>query len=1044
MNLKTLFFFTALLAGTVLYAQDKYLLKGTVFSADNQTLPSANVVVFGTSQAFSTDLDGNFTLEVTGSETLQFSYTGMQTVLVILKGEREISVTLKDGATQLDEVVVVGYGTQKKSSITGSVAKLDNENLDEITSSRVDKSLQGRIAGLQIQNVTTEVGEAPQIRIRGMGSISANSNPLVVVDGFPIENGLEYINPSTIESIEVLKDASSTAIYGSRGANGVILVTTKEGTNTKTVYEFKSFFGVKASYENLDLLDTNEYTNFLRSERQADENYKAGLAGRTPNVLDYSAREKGMREVSRQSGEIDWQKIGQRAPATIKNYQLNVSGGKEGTTYFISGQYIDDEGLLKDNFLKRINFQSRIKTKLSDKLSLDVTIRPSYSYKRRSSVAFTDFARTYGFLPVRHTAYTSALIGYPQGDYAHGRHFNNLTFDHLDENGVQQNYTASLWGTNNNNPVARMESDKRYQHDYRVLTNFALDWKITKRLRFRTSGGVNVDYSNYERFRSSEAEFTGQAIGEDNSTMQTRMLTENTLNYNWTKGNHTVEALGGITYQLTNYKYIGIYGTQFPSDYIETINAANLISAENTFTRKEKDNLLSFLARVNYSYKNKYLLSLAARADGSSAFGPNNKYGFFPSVSLGWNVAEEPFWKDNIEWANRFKIRSSFGITGNNNIPNYSFTNLLYTNNYSLGDGTGSVASGLGETGAVLGNPSISWEQTYEYDTGTDLAFFGNKLNVTFDYYYSVTDKLLLQQNVSNITGHSQYFNNIGKIQNQGIEADISGNVKIGKFTWKPAFNIAVNRNKLISLGGEAQFISQGERNEQYIAKVGEKTIQFYGYKMAGIWQTAEELASNPHSSDDAVGGIRVKDINGDGVINADDRTTLGSPFPDFTWGFYNSFSYKNFDMNFLVQGSVGAEVLYGDGYYNEIRYLQKDFTNGRWASEGVPATKPKDNLGRAWQNTDYLIQDASYVSLRAVTLGFQLPELATQRIGLSKARFYLTAENLLYLKAKDFTGLNPEGLTTSGVYASPLMSGYQRGAFPVQRTIALGIDINF
>jgi TonB-linked SusC/RagA family outer membrane protein len=1044
MKLKTLLLFTALLATTLLFAQEKYSLKGTVFTSDNQPLPGANVLILGTTKAISTDLDGNFSLEVTGSETLQITYIGQQTVVVILKGERELSITMKDASTELDEVVVVGYGTQKKSSVTGSVSKLENENLDEVTSSRVDKSLQGRIAGLQIQNITSEVGEAPQIRIRGLGSISASSNPLVVVDGFPIENGLEYINPSTIESIEVLKDASSTAIYGSRGANGVILVTTKEGSPIKTTYEFKTYFGIKKAYENLDLLSTNEYTDMLRRERQLNENYLATLEGRTAATIDYASREKGMREVARKSGEIDWQKEGQRNPATIKNYQLNVSGGKEGTTYYISGQLIQDEGLLKDNFLDRINFQSRVKTKLSDKLTLDVNIRPSYSKRRRSSVSFTDFARTYGFLPVRHTAYTSALTGYPQGSYAHGRHFNNLPFDYVDEFGVQQNFTASLWGTNNNNPVSRMENDQRYQHDYRVLSNFALDWKITKKLRFRTSGGVNVDYSNYERFRSSQAEYTGQAIGEDNSTMQARFLTENTLTYNLKKGDHELEALGGITYQKTNYKYIGMYGTQFPSDYISTINAANLISAENTFTRKEQDNLLSFLARVNYSYKNRYLLSVAARADGSSVFGPENKYGFFPSVSLGWNIGEESFWQDNVKFMNRFKVRSSFGVTGNNNIPNYSFTNLLYTNNYSLGGGTGSVASGLGETGSVLGNPAISWEQTYEYDTGTDLSFFGNKLNVTLDYYYSITDKLLLQQNISYITGHNQFFNNIGKIQNKGFEAEVSGNLKFGSFVWKPSFNIATNQNKLVSLGGEAQFISQGERSEEYIAKVGQKAIQFYGYKMIGVWQSAEELANNPHSSDDAVGGIRVADLNGDGVINADDRTTLGSPFPDFTWGFYNSFSYKGFDMNFLVQGSVGAEVFYGDGYYNETRYLQKDFTEGRWFSEGVPATKPRDNYGRAWQNTDYLIQDASYVSLRAVTLGYQFPESLISKAGLSKARFYVTAENLLYLKAKDFTGLNPEALNTSGNYASPLVSGYQRGAYPVQQTFALGIDINF
>lgn len=1045
MKLKTFFLLSALLLTSFIFAQDSYTLTGKVISAEDKlTLPGATVTVLGTKRTTVADVDGSFSIKVNSDSSIQISFIGKQNRVVLVNGQKEVTVELSDENTKLDEVVVVGYGTQKKSSVTGSVSKLENTNLDENAVSRVDKALQGRIAGLQIQNISTEVGEAPQIRIRGLGSISASSDPLVVVDGFPVQNALEFINPSTIESVEVLKDASSTAIYGSRGANGVILITTKSGSETKTLYEFKSYFGVKSVYEKIDLLDTYEYTDMLRNERQLDENYKAGLTGATPGIIAYTAREKGMRQVANNGGNTDWQDEGTRNFATIKNYQLNVSGGGKTSNYYVSGQYIEDEGIMKDNYLKRVNFQSRIRAKLSPKLNLDVNVRPSYSVKRRSTIAYSDLTRSLSFMPVYHNAYTAALTGYPEGSYAQGRHFNNVNFNYTDENGVPQNYTSSLWGTNNNTPISRMDNEKRLTHDYRMLTNFALDWKITKDLTFRTSGGANVDYSNYERFRNSKADQTGQRIGEDDSNMRVNLLTENTLTYKRKTENHSFDILGGFTYQKTNVKGTGIYGTQFPSDYIETINAANVIDANETFSRKENIGLVSYLARVNYAYKDKYLLSIAARADGSSLFGPENKYGLFPSASIGWNVAEENFWKENVEFINRFKLRTSFGVTGNNDITNYSFTNLLYTSNYSLGTGTGSVTSGLSENGSVLGNPEIGWEQTLEYDSGADLSFFGNKLNLTFDYYYSITDKLLLQQNVSYITGHDQFFNNIGKIQNKGFEIEISGNLKNKNFSWRPSFNISANQNKLISLGGEAQFISQGERNEEYIAKVGEEAIQFYGYKMIGVWQSAEELANNPHSADDAVGGIRVADLNGDGIINAADRTTLGSPFPDFTWGFYNGFTYKNIDFNFLVQGSVGGEVFFGDGYYNEMRYLYQDFTQGRWFSEGVPASKPHENNGRAWQNTDYLIQDASYMSLRTVTLGYTVPEDFTKKIGLKKARFYFSGENLLYIKASDFWGLNPEGITTSGIYASPLMSGYQRGAFPVQRTLSFGIDINF
>ncbi|MCC9064847.1 SusC/RagA family TonB-linked outer membrane protein [Flavobacterium piscisymbiosum] len=1046
MKLKNFILLSALMLTSFVFAQEKYTLTGTVIADfDKLSLPGANVTVLGSKTTIITDAEGKFSIPVNENSSIQVSFVGMKTRVVLVNGQRNITISLVEDSKNLDEVVVVGYGTQKKSSITGSVSKLENTNLDEIPVSRVDKALQGRIAGLQIQNTTSEVGEAPQIRIRGMGSISASSDPLVVVDGFPISNGLEFINPSTIESIEVLKDASSTAIYGSRGANGVILVTTKSGSETKTLYQFKSFFGVKSVYEKIDMYDTYEYTDMLRRERQLQENYTAGLSGAVPATIGYTSREKGMREVANHSGGgTDWQDEGIRNFATIKNYELNVSGGGKNATYYISGQYIEDEGLMKDNFLNRVNFQTRVKAKLSDKLTLDVNLRPSYSFKRRSTISYSDLTRSLSFMPSKHNEYTSALTGYPVGEYAHGRHFNNVNFNYTDENGVQQNFTTSLWGTNNNSPISRMENEERYIHDYRMLTNFVLEYKINKRLTFKTSGGVNLDYSNYERFRNSQADQTGQAIGEDDSNLKADLLTENTLNYKWKNKKHSIDALGGITYQKTNIKGTGIYGTQFPSDYIGTLNGANVIDANETFTRKEQIGLLSFLARVNYAYKDKYLLSIAARADGSSLFGPDNKYGIFPSASVGWNVSEENFWKQNIQWVNRFKLRTSFGITGNNDITNYSFTNLLYSSNYSLGQGAGSVTSGLGETGDVLGNPEIGWEQTLEYDSGADLSFFGNKLNATFDYYYSITDKLLLQQNVSYITGHNQFFNNIGKIQNKGFEVEISGNVRAKNFTWKPAFNISFNQNKLISLGGEAQFISQGERNEEYIAKVGEEAVQFYGYKMIGVWQTADELANNPHSADDAVGGIRVADINGDGVINASDRTTLGSPFPDFTWGFYNAITFNRFDMNFLIQGSVGGEVFFGDGYYNEMRYLYKDFAQDRWFSEGVPASKPRENNGRAWQNTSYLVQDATYMSLRNVTLGFSAPEVFTSKLGITKARFYLSGENLLFVKSSGFFGLNPEGITNSGVYSSPLISGYQRGAFPVQRTISFGIDINF
>ncbi|SHJ15894.1 TonB-linked outer membrane protein, SusC/RagA family [Mesonia phycicola] len=1027
------------------FSQNSFELSGVVVSAkDGIPIIGANIVIAEENRGTTTDFDGNFSLTVSENDVVTISYVGFKTQTFIVSGPESIEVSLEEDASTLDEVVVVAYGTQKKSSVTGSVARLENENLDELPYSTVDQALKGKLAGVSIQNVSSEVGTSPQISIRGLTSISANSSPLVVVDGFPIADGLEFINPSSIKSVEVLKDASSTALYGSRGANGVILVTTKNGSTTPK-YSFKTFTGFKSPYKELDVLDAFEYTDLLLNQRQLVEDYEAAQNGTTPQTLDYSDRERAQRIVAAGSGGADWTEEAQRSTPTIKNYQFDVSGGNKQTKYYISTQWIEDEGILKDNYNNRLNLSGRLSTKLSEDLEIGFNFRPSFNRTRRSTVRFSDYARSHQWLPVRHNEFTSELTGQAVGSYAHARHFNNTTYNYQDLDGQDQTFTiSSLWGTSNNNPIARMENEARTQYDYRMVADGFTKWKITDDLSYRGTIGAYYRQRDYEIFRNSLADRTGQAYGLNESSLRTRVISEHTLNYDYRIKDHDIDALIGSTYEYTGIKEANIAGNQFPTDLIETLNAATVIDAGDTYTYKEEISLVSFLARVNYEYDGKYLASVAARYDGSSLFGPENKYGFFPSASVGWNVHKENFWKNNIGFVNQFKIRSSFGITGNNNIENYAFTNLLYPSNYSLGENGGAVASGLGETGATLGNSAISWEQTYQYDTGIELSFFDNKLSLIGDYYYSVTDQLLLQQNVSYITGHDNYWNNIGKIQNQGIELVLAASLGNDNFSWDGNINFSTNQNKLISLGGEEQFINQGERSEQYISKVGEEAIQFYGYKMAGIWQNQDQIDNLPSSSDDAVGGIRVEDINGDGIIDSEDRTTLGSPFPDFTWGFSNTFKYKGFDLYFLLQGSHGAEVFYGDGYYTETRYLQRDFVDGWWFNENFAATKPREKLGRDWVLTDYLIQDASYISLREVIIGYSIPSKWLEKTKLDKVRVFASGQNVLYLMSDDYYGLNPEALSTSSEYSSPLISGYQRGAYPIQQQFSVGVDINF
>ena len=475
-----------LLIGFMAHAQGDFVIKGKVLSTtDGEPVIGANVVVVDQNRGTMTDLEGSFSLEVSAGDELAISFIGYTTQKITVGTATNVTVNLAEDVEQLEAVVVVAYGTQQKSSLTGSVSSLDNKNLDELPYSTVDQALQGKIAGVQIQNISSEVGTSPQISVRGLSSISASSSPLIVVDGFPISDALSFINPSSIESIEVLKDASSTALYGSRGANGVILVTTKEGSLTPR-YTFKAFTGFKQAYKQVDVLNTFEYTDMLLSERQRAADFEAAQNGTEPERLFYSEREIAQRTVAEQSGGTNWPDAAQRDLATITNYQFDISGGTPNTKYYISSQFIEDEGLLRDNFSNRYNLQGRLSASLSENLDIGFNFRPSYAKIRRSSVRFSDFSRSLQFFPIRHDAFTSQLTGRDIGTYAHPRHFNNTTYEYIYLDGDPQSFTIySMWGSSNNNPISKMEGEERIQNDYRVVADGFAKWQISERLRYR-------------------------------------------------------------------------------------------------------------------------------------------------------------------------------------------------------------------------------------------------------------------------------------------------------------------------------------------------------------------------------------------------------------------------------------------------------------------------------------------------------------------------------------------------------------------------------
>ncbi|ALL06094.1 SusC/RagA family TonB-linked outer membrane protein [Pedobacter sp. PACM 27299] len=1053
--------FTCLLFMNTALAQTKVKVQGVVKTETGETLPGASVKVKDGKQGTMTNPKGEFTITVETGKLLVFNYVGYQPQAYPVTKAENVTITLQEIKNVMDEVVVIGYGSQKKSSVTGAVSKLKNDNLDEIPTSRLDNALIGKIAGVTIQNVSSEVGADPVVRVRGFSSISAGSQPLVVVDGYPVPDGLSFVNPQDVESIEVLKDAASSAIYGSRAANGVILITTKSGVSDKPRYTFKTYYGFKKPYELNPIMSVTEYTNQLFADAALRENDPT-VPANLKNLITPAERAAYVIENQIAGGPTDWQREALQE-AAIKNIQLGISGGKKDLKYYLSASGQKDEAVLKYSENTRLNVKAKVDGALSKKVTFSFNFNPSYIKTQRPAVNFTDYFRFGSFLPVYHDDFTAAYVqqnsqwaNINAGDFVQARHFNGLSYSGLMPDGTTWNSNGPVepFATSNNTPASIAGRENRSQENYRMLGGGDLSINILKGLIFKTSVGGYYTNQENSTFTLSNARKDGDV---NEATIYNKQyldfLWENTLNYTLTKGNHHFTGLLGYTTQQTKIKESNMVGRNFPTDNFKTLNQAGQIDQALTKTLEDRVGLISYLGRMTYDYKNKYLFSASFRTDGSSYFAKGQKYGSFPAVSAGWGIGKENFMK-NVNWVSNLKLRASYGATGNNNIPSFSFVNLLYPGNYSFGSGTGSVGLGLSPNSDVLANPDITWERTFEFNSGIDFGFFKDRFSLTLEYYNAVTDRLLYKQSTQSFSGSFEYINNAGKIRNQGLELEFSANtIKNKNFSWTTSFNIAGNRNKLLELGGEPFQYNYGERNEIYAAIVGKPAIQFFGYQTDGIWTSQEEINAAKASGQTstlskyfAAGGLKYVDANGDQKIDVNDRVIIGSPFPDFTWGINNSFKYKGFDLNIMIQGVQGGSVINGDANYNESRKYNKNFTENRWISAAYPGDgkTPYYTNGENWLLTDYVIEDASYAALRNIIIGYSLPNKIAKKMGVNGVRLYSSIDNVLYLMGKSYRGINPEARTTSSAYASPLVSGYQRGAFPIARTYTFGLDVNF
>jgi TonB-dependent starch-binding outer membrane protein SusC len=1039
-------------------------ITGTITDANNEPLIGATVVLEGTNKGTVTDENGAYSLELTDKEAtgvLVFSYVGFDKQIVPIGGQKIINISLKE-ASVLNEVVVVGYGTQKKGDITGAVAQYKNERLDELPVSRLDQALQGKLAGVQIQNTSSEAGAEAKVRVRGLSSINAGASPLVVVDGHPVPDGLSFVNMADVESVEVLKDAASAAIYGSRGASGVIFITTKSGKAEKPKYNVKYSKGIKSAYKLYEFMTTTDYTKMLFDEATLKAT-DPSITPPTANAIATTAERAAYlieRDIMR--GEAtNWQSQAIR-DANVQNLQMSVSGGSSNLKYFVSAGYQNDQGMMFHSEYERFNIRSKIDAQLNKRVKLSLNINPSYIKRERPSVNYIDFVRFPTYLPVYLDEERAAFVrqnplyaDVKAGDFAQARYFNGRVYSGKMPDGSDWVNTTAVdpFATANNTPKSVMETRTITSDDFRALNSGDLTINLLPGLDFKVLASAYVNYSNGVDFAQRNSNRGGDVNrGVYTNRLFIDLLNENTLNYKKEFKKHSIGLLAGFTAQKTSINDDQTTGLDFPSDKITTLNTALTIDKDNTFNTRNKVGLLSYLGRATYGFDNKYLLSASFRADGSSYFAAGNKWGYFPSVSLGWVASEEKILR-GVKWMSNLKFRGSYGATGNNRIVDFAFIDLLFNANYPTGAANGTAATGQVPSRDILSNANITWERTFQYNGGIDFSILKNRVALSFDMYQSKTDQLLLRQAAMSFTGVPQTWNNIGSLQNNGVELEVTThNIKTKNFKWTTSANISRNRNEVLELGAEAFLLNQGERTEVYMNKVGAPLIQYLGYKTDGVWLSqaaitdAQKTLKSALSNVFVPGGLKLVDVNNDGVIDPSDRTVIGNPYPDFIWGFNNNLKYKGFDLSFMLQGSQGGTLINGDANYNETKRYNRSYNQNRWLSPANlgDGKTPYSTAGFNWMLTDYVVEDASYIALREVLLGYTIPDKFTKKAKLNGVRLYFSAQNLFFKSGSNYRGINPEARFTTGPYNTPLVDGYQRGGFPMNKTFMFGVDLNF
>ena len=1033
------------------YAQN-IQIKGTVVSGtDNEPLPGVNVVVKGnTSTGTITDFNGTFTLSAPADAILSISYIGFKSQEIAVKGHKDIKIVLQEDSETLDEVVVVGYGVQKKSVVTASIAKVSADDLASTAPVRMDNALKGLASGVTVTSSSGQPGAAAQIRVRGVGTIRTENgaaDPLYIVDGMPLEGGLDYLNPNDIASIEVLKDAASGAVYGARAANGVILVTTKTGKIGKTKVNYDFSYGWQSAWKKRDVLNASEYALMI--------NEGAINAGIAPKFSDPYSYGQG----------TNWQDEVFNNNAPMMNHQVSVSGASEKVNYLFSLGFYTQDGIVGGNFdrsnYERLTLRSNTQYTLFDESkernwlnSLKVT--SNLSYARIKSTNFDDNS-TWGTPLGSALALSPILNVYDETEEAIKAQF--------DKYGTTAEYTPVYDPRNGklfsipgefgemSNPIAKLSlpGDKHWSHKF--VANFSAELQLWDNLKFKTSYGADLSFWGYDGYRplyylrsgESSTQSSAYSRKEDGTVWQL----ENVLMYDKSIDKHSFSVLLGQSAKKSSGSYL--YGsrnniTNYSRPYIDASTGLAANADRDAAGAPSVDaTLASIFARASYNYDERYMLQVTVRRDGSSRFGPNNHYAVFPSFSLGWNLTNEKFMNKRPNWLTTTKIRLSWGKNGNENIGNFKYTVLTSPGNNAIFGSSENVINGVKASG--LANPDLKWEESEQLDFGLDFGFFNNALTFTADYYKKKTNGMLMEMNIPFYVGEAKPIGNVGKMENSGIELEAAYKFRVSDWNFRVSANASYLKNKLIEYGNESgwenldSFQGTGDISR---AENGKPFPFFYGYKTAGIFQNTDEVKAYKNDKGELLqptavpGDVRFVDVDGNGIIDANDRTDIGKGMPDWTFGFNLGVSWKNFDLNMMWQGTAGNDI------YDATRRTDIATSNlpswmlNRWTGEGTSNRIPRfvqgDNVN--WQSSDLYVYDGSYLRLKNIQLGYTLPAALTQKVFISSLRFYVAAENLFTFTK--YHGFDPE-ISSGGTSL-----GIDYGVYPQARVWTIGASLSF